>query len=173
MRHDDKAQAKQKFSLWFAGFSWTVRACHGLYIQAQLLLQLTSVDLSGNRLSGTLPNSWAKLSQARHAAKLDLMSTCHEDHLLTSYWMLATVQLLYVMPSECRLTICQSTCLNRYLYRMCWSWSMSLFCSPARPCTTMDLHWPVSVASCKCKWGSFFLIMLGCNAWTVSVTLSI
>ena len=40
------------------------------YVEATHLLQLARLNLAGNRLSGTLPSSWANLSKASHAAKL-------------------------------------------------------------------------------------------------------
>lgn len=35
----------------------------------QLLLQLTFLTVSGNKLSGTLPSSWGKFTQASHVAR--------------------------------------------------------------------------------------------------------
>lgn len=40
--------------------------CSVLYAECQLLLQLRWVSLVGNRLNGTLPSSWAGLTQASH-----------------------------------------------------------------------------------------------------------
>ena len=45
------------------------------YVEATQLLQVTWLRLGGNRLSGTLPSSWANLSKASHAAKLLSLKT--------------------------------------------------------------------------------------------------
>ena len=52
--------------------------CHSLRtLKSQLLLQLTFLLLRENRLSGTLPGSWAGLTQASHAANTNFRSLFH------------------------------------------------------------------------------------------------
>lgn len=41
-----------------------IQMAQRLYAEARLLLQLVSLTLVGNRLDGTLPSSWAGLTQA-------------------------------------------------------------------------------------------------------------
>ena len=44
-----------------------------------LPMQLFDLDLADNRLSGTLPSSWAGLTQASHGQASVAMCTCHNE----------------------------------------------------------------------------------------------